>query len=160
MGMGVVDAIMAGRVSAVDLAGIALGGNFYWPATLRLSGSAMRVTPLVSQMHGAGREAEAGAVVRQALWIALGGGLVLVAAMQFGETAYRLIGVDLAAIPVAAYLSAMSVGLVPVLGYFVLRKLCDGMSWTTSAGDSAFPPWEASGATCRVPSSCGASSSR
>lgn len=134
MGMGVVDAIMAGRVSAVDLAGIALGGNFYWPAMLLLSGIAMSVTPLVSQMHGAGREAEAGAVVRQALWIALGGGLVLVAAMQFGETAYRLIGVDPAAIPVAAaYLSAMSVGLVPVLGYFVLRNLCDGMSWTTPA---------------------------
>ena len=27
MGMGVADAIMAGRVSATDLAGIALGGN-------------------------------------------------------------------------------------------------------------------------------------
>ncbi len=134
MGMGVVDAIMAGRVSAVDLAGIALGGNFYWPAMLLLSGIAMSVAPLVSQMHGAGREEEAGEVVRQALWIALGGGLLMVGAMQFGETAYRLIGVDPAAIPVAAaYLSAMSFGLVPVLGYFVLRNLCDGMSWTTPA---------------------------
>ena len=134
MGMGVVDAIMAGRVSAVDLAGIALGGNFYWPAMLLLSGIAMSVAPMVSQMHGAGREEEAGEVVRQALWIALGGGLLLIGAMQFGEAAYRLIGVDPAAIPVAAgYLSAMSFGLVPVLGYFVLRNLCDGMSWTTPA---------------------------
>ncbi len=134
MGMGVVDAIMAGRVSAVDLAGIALGGNFFWPAMLLLSGIAMSVTPLVSQMHGAGREEEAGAVVRQALWIACGGALLLVVAMQFGEAAYRLIGVDPAAIPVAAaYLSAMSFGLVPILGYFVLRNLCDGMSWTTPA---------------------------
>ena len=134
MGMGVVDAIMAGRVSAVDLAGIALGGNFFWPAMLLLSGIAMSVTPLVSQMHGAGREEDAGAVVRQALWIACGGALLLVVAMQFGEAAYRLIGVDPAAIPVAAaYLSAMSFGLVPILGYFVLRNLCDGMSWTTPA---------------------------
>ena len=134
MGMGVVDAIMAGRVSAVDLAGIALGGNFFWPAMLLLSGIAMSVTPLVSQMHGAGREEDAGAVVRQALWIAFGGAVLLVVAMQFGEAAYRLIGVDPAAIPVAAaYLSAMSFGLVPILGYFVLRNLCDGMSWTTPA---------------------------
>ena len=134
MGMGVVDAIMAGHVSAVDLAGIALGGNFYWPAMLLLSGIAMSVTPLVSQMHGAGREEEAGAVVRQALWIALAGALLLVGAMQFGAAGYRLIGVDPAAIPVAsAYLSAMSFGLVPVLGYFVFRNLCDGMSWTTPA---------------------------
>ena len=34
MGMGVADAIMAGRVSATDLAGIALGGNLYWPLML------------------------------------------------------------------------------------------------------------------------------
>ena len=34
MGMGVADAIMAGRVSATELAGISLGGNLYWPLML------------------------------------------------------------------------------------------------------------------------------
>ena len=134
MGMSVVDAVMAGRVSPADLAGVALGGNFYWPAMLLISGIALSVTPLVSQMHGAGQEAQAGAVVRQALWIAFGGGLVLAIAMQFGEAGYRLIGVDPAAIPIAsAYLSAMSFGLVPILGYFVLRYFCEGLSWTRPA---------------------------
>ena len=53
MGMGVADAIMAGRVSATDLAGIALGGNLYWPLMLLMSGIVMAVTPSVSQLHGA-----------------------------------------------------------------------------------------------------------
>ena len=80
MGMGVADAIMAGRVSATDLAGIALGGNLYWPLMLLMSGIVMAVTPSVSQLHGAGRIAAAGAVVRQALCIAVCGGATSAAA--------------------------------------------------------------------------------
>ena len=60
MSMGVADTIMAGRVSAVDLAGVALGGNFYWPFILLLSGTIMSLTPSVSQLHGAGNEGERG----------------------------------------------------------------------------------------------------
>ena len=96
MGIGVIDAIMAGRVSAVDLAGVALGGNFYFPPVVLLSGVAMAVTPMISQMHGAGQEAGGGAVVRQALWMAVGGGLLtMVLMVQFGEVGYRLIGVSM-----------------------------------------------------------------
>ena len=62
MGMGVADAVMAGRLSATDLAGVTLGGNFYWPTMLLLSGIVMAVTPSVSQLNGAGRAEEAGAV--------------------------------------------------------------------------------------------------
>ena len=41
---------------------------------------------------------------------------------------------DPRAIPIASsYLSALSFGLIPVLGYFTLRYLCEGMSWTTPA---------------------------
>ena len=139
MGIGVIDSIMAGRVSPVDLAGVALGGTFYFPLVVLLSGIAMAVTPMVSQMHGAGEEARGGAVVRQALWIAVGGGLIAMGIMQFGEAGYRLIGVDEAAIPVAtAYLTYMSFGVVPTLAFFVLRYLCEGLSWTTPSMVVAF----------------------
>lgn len=134
MGMGVADAIMAGRLSPEDLSGVALGASFYFPVMLLLSGTIMAVTPLVSQLHGGGRDAEAGAIVRQALWIAFGSGLLVTALMQFGDTGYRWIGVDPVAIPIASsYLAALSFGLIPVLGYFTLRYLCEGMSWTTPA---------------------------
>jgi MATE family multidrug resistance protein len=134
MGMGVADTMMAGRVSAADLAGVALGGNFYFPAVLLLSGIIMSLTPSVSQLHGAGREREAGEVVRQALWIVLAGGGALIAFLHNVEPLYQAIGVDSRAIPIAvAYLQAVSWGVIPILGYFALRYLCDGMSWTLPA---------------------------
>jgi MATE family multidrug resistance protein len=134
MGMHVADAIMAGRLSPVDLSGVALGVSFFVPAMLLLSGIIMAVTPLVSQLHGGGRDEEAGSIVRQALWVAFGGGLLVTVLMQFGDTGYSWIGVDPVAIPIASsYLVALSFGLIPVLGYFTLRYLCEGMSWTTPA---------------------------
>ena len=134
MGMGVADAIMAGRVSATDLAGITLGGNLYWPLMLLMSGIVMSVTPSVSQLHGAGQVDRAGAVVRQALWIAVGGGVGITVLLQNVEPAYRLLGVDERAIPLAVdYLSAASLGLPPMLAYVALRCLCEGMSWTRPA---------------------------
>ena len=134
MGMGVADAIMAGRVSATDLAGVALGGNLYWPLMLLMSGIVMAVTPSVSQLHGAGRIGAAGSVVRQALWIGVCGGVALTLLLQHVEPAYRLLGVDERAIPVATgYLGAASLGLPAMLAYVALRSLCEGISWTRPA---------------------------
>ena len=134
MGMGVADTMMAGRVSAADLAGVALGGNIYWPTILMLSGVIMSLTPSVSQLHGGGRESEAGEVVRQALWIALIGGITLILIYNNVGPLYSLIGVDPQAIPIAvAYLHALSWGVLPMLGYFSLRYLCEGLSWTVPA---------------------------
>ena len=135
MGMGVADAIMAGRVSPADLAGVALGGNLFWPLMLFMSGVIMAVTPAVSQLHGARREAEVAAVVRQALWLALvGGGVDVPAARLLGRRAASSSASIPTAIPVAVdYIDALRWGMPPVLGYFTLRYLCEGMSWTTPA---------------------------
>ena len=94
MGMGVADTIMAGRVSAAELAGVALGGNFFWPVLLFISGIIMSITPSVSQLHGAGRQKEAGDVVQQALWIAAVGGGLLMVVLRNVEPLYHMIGVD------------------------------------------------------------------
>ena len=134
MGMGVTDAVMAGRLSATDLAGVTLGGNLFWPIMLLMSGTIMAVTPSVSQLNGAGRVGDAGAVVRQALWIALVGGVAVTLLLRNAEPAYRFFDVDPQAIPVAVgYLSAASLGLVPLLCYTALRSLAEGMTWTTPA---------------------------
>ena len=134
MGLGVLDTIMAGRVSAVELAGVALGGVIFWPVLMLIAGIVMAITPTVSQLHGGGRVREAGAVVRQALWIALFCGLTMIILLYNLEPMYHFVGVDPLAIPVTmAYVKAVSWGVLPVLGYFVLRYLCEGTSWTTPA---------------------------
>ncbi len=134
MGMGVADAVMAGQVGATDLAGVSLGGSLYWPLMLATSGLIMAVSPSVSQLHGAGRTGETGEVVRQALWLALVGGGLAFIALAFARPLFQLAGVDPEGIPVAVeYLSWVRWGLLPVLGYFALRYLCDGLSWTLPA---------------------------
>jgi MATE family multidrug resistance protein len=131
MSMGVADTVMAGRVSAADLAGVALGGNLYWPVMITLGGVLQSVTPSVAQLRGAGNVDRIAHVIRQALWLALGGGAVLFVVLQFSRYAYEFIGVDPAGIPIAVtYLQGLLWGLPPVLGYFVLRYLCEGMGWT------------------------------
>lgn len=134
MGMGVADTIMAGRYGAADLAGVALGGNFFWPTVMLLGGVIMAIVPSVAQLHGGGRQAAAGEVVRQAAWIGLTGGALLVAAYRNSEALYRFIGVDPQAVPIAVgYLEALSWGTPGLLGYLALRYLCEGMSWTLPA---------------------------
>lgn len=134
MGMSVADAIMAGRVSPTDMAGVALGGSFFWACLLLASGTIMALTPTVSQLHGAGRTREIGRDARQALWLAVILGALVMLAMNNVEPLYELVSIDPAAIPVAvAYLDALAWGAIPLLGYFALRYLCEGMSWTTPA---------------------------
>lgn len=134
MGMGVADTIMAGRVSAADLAGVALGGNLFWPFLMFVTGILMSITPSVSQLHGSGRQRDAGEVVRQAVWIALVGGGALILLLWNAEPIYHAIGVDPIAIPISVgYLHALSFGVLPILGYFALRLMCEGMSWTLPA---------------------------
>lgn len=134
MGMSVADTVMAGRVSAVDLAGVALATVVFWPLMLLVSGTIMAITPSVSQLHGAGRSDEAGEVVRQAQWIALVGGLVLILVYCNLTPLYHFVGVDPLALPVTeAYLNAVSWGVIPVLFYFSMRYLCEGLGWTLPA---------------------------
>jgi MATE family multidrug resistance protein len=131
MSMGVADTVMAGRVSAPDLAGVALGGNLFWPVMITLGGVLQSVTPSVAQLRGAGHLDRIAHVIRQALWLAIGGSVLLLFLLQFSREAYEFIGVDPAGIPIAvAYLDGLLWGLPPVLGYFVLRYLCEGMGWT------------------------------
>ena len=67
MATGFLDTVMAGRYSAVDLAGVALGGNVMWPMFLLLTGTTMALTPITSQLWGAGRATEVGHQAHQGL---------------------------------------------------------------------------------------------
>ena len=134
MSMSVADTVMAGQVSAVELAGVALGTTLYWPLMLLVSGILMALTPTVSQLNGAGRRQDAGEPVRQAMWVALIGGIGLMYAFRHLTGLYEWVGVDAAAIPITeAYLRAMSYGVLPVLMYFCMRYLCEGLGWTIPA---------------------------
>ena len=65
MAQGVMDTIMAGHLSAPDLAGIALGLNVLWPSQFLVSGFVLAATPIIAQLRGAGRVGEVVSVPRQ-----------------------------------------------------------------------------------------------
>ena len=89
---------------ATDLAGIALGGNLYWPLMLLMSGIVMAVTPYVSNCT-----APAPSCARRCGSPCAAAGVAVL--LQNVEPAYRLLGVDESATPVAAgYLRAASLG--------------------------------------------------
>ena len=57
-GIAFVDTLMAGRLSAADLAAVSLGSSIWLTVFLSLSGILMALAPLVSQAFGAGRNIE------------------------------------------------------------------------------------------------------
>jgi MATE family multidrug resistance protein len=131
MATGFLDTVMAGRYSAVDLAGVSLGGNIMWPAFLLLTGTTMALTPITSQLRGAGREREVGHQARQALWICLCTSTLLVLVLLNAGQIYAYTGVDPDAARVAAaYLEAVAWGVPPVVIYIALRHVCEGMGKT------------------------------
>ena len=134
MGMGIVDTVMAGRLSAADLAGVALAGSVMWPVMMLMMGTLQAVTPTVSQLHGAGRAGEAGEVVRQALYLALVAAAIIILAVSNAENWYALAGTDPEAVAVSVpYLQAHAWGIPAGTLYFVLRYLAEGMGHTRPA---------------------------
>lgn len=79
---GVIDTIMAGRYSTVDLAGVGVGAAIYFSIFIALMGVLLALTPIASQLYGAGRYHEIGEEVRQSAWLAVGLGTVCVALLR------------------------------------------------------------------------------
>jgi MATE family multidrug resistance protein len=89
VGMAVTDVAMAGHASAQDLAGVSLGVSIWNIITITLMGVVLAVSPVVAHHVGAREFAAVPHVVRQAIWKAIGVGLVAfvlanVAASIFG----------------------------------------------------------------------------
>jgi MATE family multidrug resistance protein len=67
-----IDTLLVARASATDLAALAVGGAAYITIFIGFMGVLMALSPIVGQLQGAQRPAEAGRQVHQALWIAAG----------------------------------------------------------------------------------------
>lgn len=115
--MGVVDAAMVGRVSATDLAAVALG-NFWW-ITISLFGAGivMAVDPVVAQAVGAGDASDVALGVQRGLLLA---GWVTIASIVFilpTESILRLLGQPADVVPMAA--TYVRIQIPATLPYFV-----------------------------------------
>ena len=89
----VVDTIMAGRYSAVDLAGVSVGGSILAAVTLFMVGVIMGTTPSVAHLYGAKQLSSIGGLVQQSLWLALACGLLGTGIAYMGN--YILLWIDM-----------------------------------------------------------------
>ena len=134
MGTGFLDTAMAGRYSKVDLAGVAMAGNILWPAFMLLAGVSMAMTPIVSQLRGAGETGASGARIRQGLWLTVLTTAMLVATLLNARVFFDFFEVDAQITAIAmSYLHAVVWGAPALMFYVAFRNVCDGLGKTRPA---------------------------
>jgi len=130
--MGFVDIVMAGRVSAIDLAAVAVANSIWLPLILTIYGLIMALAAIVSQLSGAKNYTKVVEQTYQTAWIAVTLGIFL-------------IGLYYVLTPLIAPLVTLEENLAPLmfdyLGfivwgapgyclYLVLRNYSEGLSYT------------------------------
>ena len=131
MGMGVTDTIVAGRASALDLSGLAIGNALSMPFYFLLGGCLFAVTPIVAQLFGAKKYEEIGQKVREILWVSIALGLI-------GFILYRNLSFFIPFFDIDeniaqisdGYLKAMSYGFIANMIFTCLRCYSEGMGLT------------------------------
>ncbi len=124
---GLVDTIMAGRVSPADLAAVALGVGFWLPLLLLIGGILQATTALVAQAYGAQIHDDHAIkriplITRQALWLALVLGLSGMLLLQLSPHLFTLVEMPL---PLQEktrlFLYGISFGMPAIAFYTTLR---------------------------------------
>lgn len=129
--MGFVDTVMAGRVSARDLAGVALGNSLWVPVFLLMNGILLATTAKVAQRFGAGKQEQIGPLVRQALWLGLAIGCLFAFLLWNAEPVLRLMQVDAELRELSmGYLRGVACGFPATALFQVLRCCSDGLGRT------------------------------
>ncbi|CFQ19107.1 multidrug efflux protein [Yersinia enterocolitica] len=130
--MGVVDTIMAGSVSATDMAAVAVGTSIWLPAILFGHGLLLALTPTVAQLNGSGRRNQIAHQVRQGLWLAFCVSvLIMVVIYNSDHIIMRMHNIDpVLADKAVGFLHAIMWGAPGYLFFQVLRNQCEGLSKT------------------------------
>lgn len=130
--MGFVDTIMAGSVSATDMAAVAVGTSIWLPAILFGHGLLLSLTPVVAQYNGSGRRDRVAWQVRQAYWLAAFSSLlIMIVLYNAGYVINSMQNVDpVLASKAEGYLHALLWGAPGYLFFQVARNQCEGLSKT------------------------------
>ena len=129
--MGTTDTIIAGRASANDLAGLAVGTAFSNTIWFFFTGIIFAVTPIVAQLYGAKRFIEIGQKLREILWVAAGLGLLMAIIFFNMDLIINLLPIKSSITSITIdYLKAVSIGWFFVTIFTCLRCYSEGMTYT------------------------------
>ncbi len=130
--MGFADTVMAGRVSATDMAAVAVASSVWLPLILTIYGLIMALSSIVSQLAGSNQYNKIANSTYQTAWIALSLGISLIALYYF-ITPLILDQIHIEPILkrlMFDYLGFIVWGAPGFCLYLVLRNYCEGMSIT------------------------------
>ena len=129
--MGATDTIIAGRASANDLAGLAVGTAFSNTIWFFFTGIIFAVTPIVAQLYGAKKFLEIGQKLREILWVAAGLGLFMAFIFFNMDIIINLLPIKSSITSITIdYLKAVSIGWFFVTIFTCLRCYSEGMTYT------------------------------
>ena len=118
------DILMTGRYDTYHLAGVTIGSSFWVPVYTGLAGILMGLTPIIAHLIGARRKDEVRPSVQQGLYVsvALAAIVFLIIRLAVAPILEAMPLEDEVRIVAADYLEAMSLGLLPLFAYTVLRS--------------------------------------
>ena len=126
--LGVVDAIMAGQVSALDLAAVAVGSGIWLPLFLLATGILIATTPLIGEAIGQDQHSQVPHITQQSLWTAGVLGIVGFIVVNLAPNVLGVMGVPENIQPIATrYLHGVSFGFPAIAVYAVLRSYCEAL---------------------------------
>ncbi len=132
--MGMIDTIMAGQVSAADMAAISIGASIWFPLVLFGHGLLLALPPTIAYLNGSGQRKRIAHQVRQGLWIVLLITIPLFVLIYNSHIIVNFMGMEERLANISSqYLQAMAFGVVAYLMMINFRGLNDGLAKTKPA---------------------------
>lgn len=129
--MGFVDTVMSGRVSAQDLAAVAVGSSIWFPMMLLLLGILSALTPTISQAYGANDRRAISHVAPQGIYLGIILGSIIMLLLHQAHYLLPWLQVSPEITPlIIGYLEGVSWGFPALGACFALRYSSEGLSLT------------------------------
>ncbi|MEQ1858272.1 MAG: MATE family efflux transporter, partial [Longimicrobiales bacterium] len=129
MAMGLVDTIMVGRVSALDLAAVAMGHLYFFGVAVFGMGVLFALDPVVSQAVGADDTVAISRGIQRGLVLALALSLLAMAMLVPAGPLLVALGQPADIVPTAnGYAHGLIAGVFPFYGFIVLRQCLQAMA--------------------------------
>lgn len=133
-GMSFVDTVMAGGVSATDMAAVSIASSIWLPSILFGVGLLMALVPVVAQLNGSGRQVKIPFEIQQGAAMALLISIPIIGVLFQTQNIMGLMNVEqLMAEKTNGYMHAVIYAVPAFLLFQTLRSFTDGMSLTKPA---------------------------
>ena len=127
-----VDTTMTGQYNTMDLAGVSTATSLWNPFFTFLTGIVSAMVPIIGHHLGRGKKEEVASDFYQFIYLAFGLSLVLLGMVVFlAPPVLTNIGLEAQVAAVAvSYLWSLSIGIIPLLLFSVIRSLLDSLGLT------------------------------